>query len=742
MHNGFLNGEMLPFSEVGQMEGIYQTEWSWSALFADYDNDGDKDLLITNGYPRDMTDKDWTRYKAEVFGHVADHRHVIEKCPPLKVYNYAFENEGKYLFRNKSPEWFEPVETYSYGAAFADLDNDGDLDYVINNLNDIAFVYKNKTIEKDKQSSNFLRVKLKGKKNNVMAFGAKIEIWSEGSYQFHENFLSRGYISSVDPVIHFGLAGNSQIDSLKITWPTSGKVTLLTDLKVNQEVEINEASAASPGIVAAAPERFFSPENQRISYLHQQTDYIDYFYGQNILPHKFSQIGPCMQKGDLDGDGFEDLILGATNLLPTKVFLRQGEGFVETYLEGLTSDKNFSETDFAIFDVDQDGDNDVVALAGGYENTLEEEYIHYLYTNNNGVYSRSRLPIAPFSASVIRPFDADHDGDLDLFIGARIKYNMFPFASDSWILFNEKGSFSSERTKAIELGMVTDATWSDYDGDGWEDLIIAREWSAPAILKNIKGTRFEKKELPEIEEMHGLWYSVTAADFDDDGDDDYLLGNLGENHRFNVSREYPMRIYAIDLDRNGTIDPITTGYWRDKFNVMKEYPVNYFDELVGQTQYFANKYKNYTSFSTATIDDILEDDMRSRIDNVYHIVTTSTYLLWNDEGSFRWERAVDEAQISPITKTIVRDFNNDGLPDLFMAGNDHTYDISTGYYDANKGLLLMSSDGIPLNKLLSPTESGIVLHGMVESLLYLDGDLPLIVAGINRDSVLTYSVNR
>ena len=743
MNNGLVNGEMVPFSEVGQILGIYQTEWSWSPLFADYDNDGDKDLLVANGYPRDMTDKDWTRMKAELYGSVATARYVINKSPAVKAVNHAYENVGDMRFIKKTNDWFDQIPSYSYGAAFADLDNDGDLDYVVNNLNDEAFIYRNTTVEKAKGNSNFIRIILKGKEGNTFAFGAKVELWSGGSYQFHEHFLSRGYISSVDPVVHFGLSGNAIVDSVKVTWPGTGYVSCLKNVGVNQVIDIDEKSS-SPPVINPRDEKkqeyFFAEADNVLDYTHQQNDFIDFYYSQNIIPHKFSQIGPRMQQGDLNNDGLEDIIIGSTNVLPTRVFLRSREKFMEAGVEGVTGMKQFSESDFAILDVDNDGDNDIIALAGGYESRDEGVYKHYLYENRNGSYIKTELPIPPFSASVVRPCDFDHNGDMDLFIGARIKLEMFPFAPDSWILINNNGRFDAENVLHFNTGMVTDAIWNDYDGDGWEDLLLAREWNSVVFIKNMEGKRLVSQDIPEIEAMHGIWYSIAAGDFDKDGDNDYILGNLGENHRFTISDQYPLRIYALDMDLNGTLDPISTGYWKDQDNKMTEYPVNYLDELVGQSSFFRKRFANYTSFSYASVGDILDSAMMNRVDYIFYVNTASSCILWNREGHFEWEKLPRAAQVSPVKKMIVHDFNHDTLPDVLLAGNDHTYDISTGYYDANKGLLLLSRDNRPLCDLSSPAQSGIVLNGMVESLLYLDGDLPLVIAGINRNKVKVFSI--
>ena len=335
LHNGFIDGKMLPYSEVGQIAGISKTEWSWAPLFADYDNDGDKDLIVTNGYSRDMTDKDWFQFRIKNQRSGMSGQEIVNMMPAVKVANIAFENKDDLNFI-KNTGWLPDIPSYSYGASYADLDNDGDFDYVVNNMNDQAFILRNTTRERSGKKANYINIRLKGLKDNTMAIGSKVELWNKGDYQFVENFLTRGYASSVDPVIHFGLSGRTSVDSIRVTWPASGKTTILKDIPGNRIIEIEEIEEINGNNLmrtdkvvnnSLKSDLLFNECDTILDYLHEQKDFIDFYLSQKTIPHKFSQIGPRMAKGDIDNDGREDLIVGATNMLPTSVFLRRGKGF-------------------------------------------------------------------------------------------------------------------------------------------------------------------------------------------------------------------------------------------------------------------------------------------------------------------------------------------------------------------------------------------------------------------------------
>jgi enediyne biosynthesis protein E4 len=739
LHNGFQNQEMLPYSEVGQMLGVYQTEWSWSPLFADFDNDGDKDLFITNGYPKDLTDKDFTNYKAGMAGSLMTDEALIREIPIVKVPNYAFENVGPYRFEDQTKKWGMFIPSFSNGAAFADLDNDGDLDYVVNNINDPAFLYRNNSIEQGDENAHYIKLNLAGENQNTLAIGAKVELWAGGQYQFSEKFISRGYISSVDPTLHFGVGKNTLIDSIKVIWPTGKKITKLQSVTANQTLRLSEKDApVALDSMTIPSKKLLFEKTQALRYKHEQTDYIDFFHGQNILQHKLSQIGPCISGGDLNKDGTQELIVGATDKQPTKVFRLENNQFVESDFPGLSGEKKCQESDFLVFDADNDGDADVISLSGGYDVEDESSYEHYLFRNTGKEFVKEKLPIPSFSASVVRPFDYDQDGDVDLFIGARVKRNKYPYAGSSYVVVNDKGSFKSDQTNAFNLGMVTDAVWTDVDKDGWHDLLIAREWNSLTLLKNIKGKEFKEDKHHDLADQSGFWSALVAGDFDQDGDDDFMVGNLGDNHRFTISEEYPLHLYAVDIDKNGSIDPITTSFWKDKEGKMQEYPVNYLDELGAQSPFFRKMFTSYATFSYTTIKEMINTDT---IKNVFRVNTSSSYVIWNEGSSLQWEKLPDAVQTAPVKKMLIMDFNADGNLDALIAGNDFTYDVSTGYYDANRGMVLMGT-GKKSFRALTPAESGLAIAGQVESLVYLDGEAPSLVVGINRRNAQTYRLRK
>jgi hypothetical protein len=693
-----------------------------------------------------MTDKDWTKFKVKAEGNYASDQVLIDMAPAVKIPVVAFENTmmtGDLGFK-KRQDWMPQVPAFSYGAAFVDLDNDGDLDYVTNNIDDEAFIFRNTTVEESKKKAGFVRIKLTGKTGNTMAIGAKVELWENGKYQFIEHFLTRGYSSSIDPIVHFGIGEDLSVDSIKVTWPASGYVTVLKNVVADRLIEIDEKnSSPSDSKMIVSKSLLFNKNEKALDYVHEQTDYIDFGLPQRIVPHKFSQIGPRMARGDLNKDGREDLIIGSTNITPTKVFLRKGNRFEETVLEGLTTQKEFSEGDLAIVDIDNDGDNDVIAVAGGYDNREEGEYKHFLYENRDGKFVKTELPVPPFPASVVRPCDFNHNGFVDLFIGARVKKGMFPYSNHSWLIINDKGKLGVNSTSRLDLGMVTDAVWADYDNDGWEDLMVTREYNSVILLKNMKGKELVPQNIQELEDHRGIWFSITAGDYNKDGYEDYIVGNIGENNRYNVSEKYPLNLYAIDLDMDGIIDPLITAYYPDPKGVMKEYPISYLDELSSQSRFFPEKFKDYSTFSYTSIDQMLDKNILKSLQFKLEVNTTSSYILWNEKGKFRWEKLPQALQVSPIKKMITQDLNGDGYPDVILGGNDYTYDVSTGYYDANKGIVLMNNGanqekGKPAFVVMTPAQSGLLLQGMLESLLYFKGDTSLVVAGFNRAKAVVY----
>lgn len=752
------------FSETSFMSGVSQTDWSWCPLITDFDNDGLRDLIVTNGYPKDVNDHDFTTFRAEAY-FTASKQQILSQIPQIKIPNYAFKNINGLQFQDVSKDWGLDVPSFSNGAAYADLDNDGDMDVVVNNIDGPAFIFKNLTRETDKNNSHYLHIKFHGGPHNIDGIGAWADIYyAHGKHQVYENTPYRGYVSTLQNIAHFGLGTATLLDSVVIRWQ-NGKKQRLTHVKADQvlTVDINNAKENYSFATASVDTNAMFKEVTRavgVTYKHQEKDFND-FNIQKLLPHKLSEYTPALAVGDIDGNGFDDLVIGGSSQYPAQVLLQQADGkFIQRNLlpeNAYNPAENVKDEGVLLFDANGDGHPDLYIARGGYENAPNSPfYQDCLYINDgkgNFTEAVGALPQNHTSKLCVRAIDYNKDGKLDLFVSGRVEPWNYPKPVSSFILRNDSQDghvkftdvTSSVAKDLNNVGLVSDAIFSDFDNDGWPDLILAGEWMPVTFLKNDHGVFRNVTPSTGIADNLGWWNSIVAGDFNHDGRTDYIVGNTGLNTFYKASRKYPVYITAKDFDNNGTYDAFVSLFMKDK-NVngeYKEFPVNVRDDIIKQMISMRVKFKDYKSYAVATMDSVITPDMRKGALRL-KINTTASYYLQNDgEGKFTMTPLPLQAQVSQLDGMVVDDFDGDGNLDVAISGNDYGTEVGTGRYDALNGLIL-KGDGKGGFSPLTIMQSGFYIPGDGKALVKLmgaHGDY-LIAASQNRDALKIFELKR
>lgn len=734
---GSMDSIMHPvFADVGFLSGIAETDWSWTPLVADYDNDGFKDILFTNGFPKDITDHDFISYRNEAT-RLTSKASMLSEIPEVKIHNYIYKNDGDLKFTDKTFDWGFDEPTFSNGAVYVDLDNDGDQDIVINNIDDSANIYENRIPKKD--ISAYLDIKFKGDENNTDGIGTKVVLYQKNNIQ---NFIKnpyRGYISSVSPVMHFGLLPGESIDSIEIFWPGNMK-EVIKNVTGGQVLTVSKSHAHSftkktePEIAIKSWFRNIT-SHTGINYLHQQEDFLD-FNIQKLLPHKFSEYSPGLATGDINGNGLDDFIVGGSPGYSPMIFIQKGNlKFSTTSLitNSEAAQKKSDDRGILLFDADGDNDLDLYIASGGViQESGDQTYSDRLYLNDgkgNFTNNSTALPLNTTSKFCVRACDFDKDGDLDLFIAGRVDPQSYPKPVSSFIYRNDskdgKVSFT-DVTKELapslqNIGLTCDAIFSDYDNDGWTDLILAGEWMPLVFLHNEKGKFVNATKRSDIDDRTGFWNSIVAGDFDNDGDMDYILGNLGMNSFYRASVKMPVSIRAKDFDENGSFDAVPSLFLPATLQhnaPILEFPAHGRDDVIKQMIGTRSKFQNYKSFAVASIDSLLSPEKMKGAIKLSANYLSSSYVKNMGNGRFTITPLPIQAQISVLNGMIADDFDGDGNLDVCISTNDYGTDPNVGRYDALNGLVLKGNgkgDFTPLSIL----ESGIYIPGNGKALVKL-----------------------
>jgi enediyne biosynthesis protein E4 len=741
-----LNNGDGTFSEISRYAGVQATDWSWGALIFDMDNDGFKDIFVGNGIYKDLINQDYVNFIADpdlVRDILRKEKNVVKRLidsiPSNKIANYAFHNKGNLTFTNQTTNWGLDEPSFSNGSAYGDLDNDGDVDLVINNVNMPAFVYENKS-KQQSIKQNTISLKLKGEGKNTFALGTKVSLYTGTEMIYQEVSPMRGFMSSVDSRLHFGLGSKTIVDSIRITWPND-KATILKNLAVNQLLRVWQKDAPESGeipIKTAFKPIFSSANIKGVDFKHQEGDFSD-FDADRLLFNMISNEGPCLCSGDINADGLEDFYVGGAKGQAGAIYVQTAQAtFIKTVQPILDKDRDSEDTDCIFFDANGDQKQDLYVASGGNEfSSSSSALLDRLYFNKgNGRFVKSEQILNSFeSTSTVSAADYDKDGDLDLFIGSRVVPGFYGIPASGFILENDgQGNFTDVTSSVApclsKIGLITTSKWIDVDNDKFPDLLVAGEWMPLKLFINERGRLIDKSEKFGLKDTEGWYHSLSVGDFNNDGLQDFFAGNHGLNSRFKASLKEPVELHINDFDQNGTIDHVTT-----YFDLGRRYPLNLRQDIVSQMPSLKKKFLHFHDYQGKSIEEVFTPEQRKR--SIVLKANTFESAIWLNTGkqSFEKKPLPLQMQFSPVYSSLVQDFDKDGAIDILAGGNLYRAKPETGIYDASYGLFL-KGDGKGGFEALPSQKSGVFVTGEIRGLrsIPLKGK-HLVIIGKNNDRV-------